>query len=110
MKALVFMLPKNLEEQQDLFFQNDCKVAPVFEYENYATTQKLLASFREPSDEYMDIATKILESFIATYGTETGYLESEGDILSQEETESIIMQYLDQMQVTDKIELNFTRK
>jgi hypothetical protein len=42
----------------------------------------MLASFREPSDEYMKIATDILESFLKTYGTETKYLESEGEIIS----------------------------
>lgn len=51
------MLPKNIEEQEELFFENDCKIAPAFEYENYATTQKLMASFREPSEEHMSIAT-----------------------------------------------------
>jgi hypothetical protein len=76
------MLPKNIEEQEELFFENDCKIAPAFEYENYATTQKLMASFREPSEEHMSIATSILESFLATYGSESAYLESEGDILS----------------------------
>jgi hypothetical protein len=32
------MLPKNIEEQEELFFENECKVAPIFEYENYAIT------------------------------------------------------------------------
>ena len=35
----------------------------------------------------MDIAIKILEDFVQTFGSESKYLESEGDIVSQEETE-----------------------
>jgi len=82
MKALAFMLPKNIEESEVLFFENDCKVAPIFEYEHYPTTQKLLSSFGEPKEDYMETATKILESFLADFKTETLYLESEGPIVS----------------------------
>jgi hypothetical protein len=76
------MLPKNIEESEELFFKNDCKVAPIFEYEHYPTTQKLLSSFGEPKEEHMETAVKILESFLADFGTETLYLESEGAIVS----------------------------
>jgi hypothetical protein len=58
----------------------------------------------------MGIATDILESFLKTYGTETQYLESEGEIISQEETERVIMEYLEAMDVVDRIEINFQRK
>ena len=37
---------------------------------------------------------KILNSFIDCYGSETKYLQSEGDALTQEETEDYIKQYL----------------
>ena len=37
----------------------------------------------------MGIAEKILNSFIEMFGSETAYLESEGEIISQEETERI---------------------
>ena len=38
MFALIHTLPKNLEEQQEAFFENDCKINPQFEYENFALT------------------------------------------------------------------------
>lgn len=41
--ALMHSLPKNIEEQQELFFKNECKVNPVFEYENYELTKKYMA-------------------------------------------------------------------
>jgi hypothetical protein len=44
--------------------------------------------------EYFHIATNILDDFVKTYGSETGYLNTEGDIVSKEETESIVMDYL----------------
>ena len=93
--ALIHTLPKNIEEQQELFFANDCKVNPVFEYENYALTQKFLQQYKEPSDKYMDVATKILDSFLEAFGSESHYLETEGDILTQEETEHIINNFLE---------------
>ena len=40
--ALIHTLPKNVEEQQELFFANECKINPQFEYENYALTQKFM--------------------------------------------------------------------
>jgi hypothetical protein len=57
----------------------------------------------------MDIAIKILESFLADFGTETKYLESEGAIVSQEDTEKIVMEYLEKMDIVDRIEINFTK-
>jgi len=47
-----------------LFFENDCKVNPQFEYENFGLTTKFLAQYKEPSDELMHIAKKIMDSFL----------------------------------------------
>ena len=41
------------EEQQLAFFESGCATNPVFEYENLEATQKFLAQFKEPSDEYL---------------------------------------------------------
>jgi len=45
--------PTNIEEQQLAFFESGCVTNPVFEYENPEATQKFLAQFKEPSDEYL---------------------------------------------------------
>ena len=45
--------------------------------------------YKEPNTNLMGIAEKILNSFIEMFGSETAYLESEGEIISQEETERI---------------------
>jgi hypothetical protein len=87
--ALVNTTPKNLEEQEQLFFESNCTYNPQFEYENIESTQKFLSMYKEPNTELLDIAQKILDSFIQMFGSETAYLESEGEIISQEETERI---------------------
>ena len=53
-----------------------------------------MRQFKNVSAEYINIATKILDDFVSTYGSETGYLNTEGDIITREETESIVMDYL----------------
>ena len=49
----------------------------------------------EPKDKYLALSIKILESFLDIYGSESAYLETEGDILTQEETEYYIQNYLE---------------
>jgi len=75
-----------MDEQKDVFFDSGCTQNPVFEYENYVATQKFLAQFKEPSDELLDLSKQILASFIAEFGSESAYLETEGDIVTRDET------------------------
>eukprot|EP00351_Strombidinopsis_sp_SopsisLIS2011_P001340 CAMPEP_0116887708 /NCGR_PEP_ID=MMETSP0463-20121206/22330_1 /TAXON_ID=181622 /ORGANISM="Strombidinopsis sp, Strain SopsisLIS2011" /LENGTH=82 /DNA_ID=CAMNT_0004550943 /DNA_START=360 /DNA_END=608 /DNA_ORIENTATION=+ len=82
MLALIHTVPKNIDEQHEAFFESNCKINPQFEYENYTMTQKILSQFKEPSDEYMQIAKKIIDSFLEIFGSESKYLESEGPIVS----------------------------
>lgn len=88
-------MPKNLDEEQIKFFENKCVVNPIFEYENPAQAQKYLMQFKQPNDEYILIAKKILDSFLKHYESESAYLELEGNILTQEETEKYFMDYLE---------------
>jgi len=41
-----------------------------------------LLQYKEPSDELMEIACKIMKSFLETFGSESAYLASEGDLVS----------------------------
>ena len=84
--ALVHTQPKNIEEQREAFFESNCTINPQFEYENYAATQKFLAQFKDPSDELLDLSKRILNSFIEIYGTESEYLDTEGEVVSRDET------------------------
>lgn len=107
MAALLHTLPRNIEEQQALFFDNDCSINPQFEYDNYAATLKFLSLYESPSDRLMPIATKILNSFLKTYGTETAYLESEGVCLDQEETERIFREYIEDLGFSEQLTIEF---
>ena len=49
----------------------------------------------------MQIAKKILDSFLACYGSETNYLLTEGKILTLEETEKYFMDYLEELDIAD---------
>ena len=76
------MTPINVIEQQEFFFANGCKINPTFEYANYAKTLKFRHLHSRPRDEHLELAKKILDSFIEAYGSESNYLKSEGEILS----------------------------
>jgi hypothetical protein len=49
----------------------------------------------------MAISCKIMDSFLQTFGSETAYLESEGDLVSQEETEKIFLDYINELEFGD---------
>lgn len=100
-KTLINVRPKNIVEQQELFFANKFKINPIFEYENPQLTQKTMLSYAQASFQYLDIAKVILDSFLETFGSETKYLETEGDILSQEETETIMNNYIKELGFED---------
>jgi len=38
--------------------------------------------YENPSERYLKISEKIMDSFLKIYGSETGYLESEGGCVS----------------------------
>lgn len=99
--------PKNLEEQEQLFFESNCSCNPQFEYENPELATKFLSFYPEPATELMEIATKILDSFLQEFGSETAYLEAEGELIGQEETEQIFQQYIDEMDFTEHLSINF---
>ena len=39
-----------------------------------------------------------VDSFLETFGSETAYLESEGEIVSQEETEKLFQDYINELE------------
>ena len=63
--------------------------------------------YNAPSQVYMPIAEKILESFLREFKSESEYLASEGEIVSQEETEQIFQQYIEELEFTDQLSINF---
>ena len=53
--------------------------------------------YEMPSQRYLKIAEKIMESFLKVFKSETGYLQSEGECVSQEETERIFREYIEEL-------------
>lgn len=102
---MIHCQPKNIEEQKVIFFESDCTVNPVFEYENYAATLKFLAQFKEPSDELLELSKRILNSFIEIYGSESSYLETEGDIVPRDEVFSTFTDYIEALGFEELIQV-----
>ena len=69
-----------------------------------------MQQYKEPSEKYMDIAVKILESFVAAFGSESLYLETQGDILTQDEVEHMINTYLEDLEFTELLQLRFMKR
>ncbi len=50
----------------------------------------------------MSIATKIMDAFLAEYGSESNYFLTEGRVITdQDETEAIFKQYLEDLNVME---------
>jgi 5'-3' exonuclease len=75
---LLATMPDNWEEEEARFFETPGEYDPQFEYSFPATNKKFIKMFPEPRFEYLDTAIKIIDTFLATFGTESAYFESEG--------------------------------
>lgn len=68
-----------------------------------------MEQFVEPDGQYLEIAKKILDSFLKEYGSESNYLDTEGRKLDQEETHKYIKDYLQALGVEEWISINFQK-
>ena len=66
-----------------------------------------MAQFKEPSNELLDLSVKILDSFIEIYGSESAYLETEGEVVSKEETLQVFTDYLEALSFQELLTINF---
>jgi len=69
--------------------------------------------FPEPKYEFMENATKIINTFLKVYGEHSKYQESMGDVIEDpEEVKEIIMAYLDELgdEVKRVARVNFSSK
>lgn len=104
------IIPSNLEEQKKIFFDSGYKVNPVF---TYAATKKnealrILNLFYRPDGTLLSLAVKILDSFIEFYGTESNFLESMGELLTQSQTADAFHSYISALQLEDYISFVFS--
>ena len=101
-------MPLNWEEEQEKFFAAKFKYEPQFEY-----AKNVNGYTGEPSFKYLDQATKIIDSFLKTYGSESKYLECFGKLYTdQEGVAEHINNYLADLgpEVKASAKLNFTSK
>jgi hypothetical protein len=104
-------MPNNAREQEDAFFESGFTVNPVFEYDNPIVASRFINQFKKPRSELMSIATKIMDAFLAEYGSESNYFLTEGRVITdQDETEEIFKKYLEELNVLDCAVINFSDK
>jgi hypothetical protein len=81
-------MPNNAREEEEPFFASGFTVNPVFEYDNPMVASKFISQFKKPRSELMPIATKIMDAFLAEYGSESNYFLTEGRVITdKDETE-----------------------
>ena len=109
-------MPANWEEEERKFFEavdNGEPYDPQFLYDSPATNKRFLKMFPAPKYEYIDQATKIIDTFLKTYGSHSKYLERQGRLLTErEEVEARIFEYLDELgeDVRSVSRVNFSAK
>ena len=104
---IAFAAPKNVEEQYNFFFANDCEVNPKFEYENPALAQAYVNNF-QPHEELLELSKHIMELTLRDYGSETNYNEHNGGrMLDIEESRERFEAYLDELDLKEYISLVF---
>eukprot|EP01022_Parablepharisma_sp_SALTPOND_P004524 TRINITY_DN120450_c1_g1_i1.p1 TRINITY_DN120450_c1_g1~~TRINITY_DN120450_c1_g1_i1.p1 ORF type:complete len:660 (+),score=35.16 TRINITY_DN120450_c1_g1_i1:3854-5833(+) len=101
------IVPTNLESEEKAFFQSNCTINPRFTYESPKLVKKLISLYQKPNGSLLSLATKIMDAFLAQYTTESQYLEKNGGILTLEETQEIFKQYIDELNLTEYIQLRF---
>ncbi len=100
--------PRNLEQQQRLFFQSGGKYNPVFEYEDRGAAERVLATYPEAKVELLPVAIKIVEKLLADYGNESKHLEEiGGPVLTLEETEDVFSAYVRSLGLENYIAITF---
>jgi hypothetical protein len=104
-------MPNNAREEEEAFFASKFTVNPVFEYDNPMVASRFISQFKKPRSELMPIATKIMDAFLAEYGSESNYFLTEGRVITDhDETEEIFKRYLEELNVLDTALINFSEK
>jgi len=100
--------PTNLEKQEKIFFNSNCTVNPIFDYDNYYLAEKAMETYKVPKTELLPIAIKIMEKLLTDYGSESKYLEETGGpLLNIEETQEIYTNYIVSLGLENNISLAF---
>ncbi|MEO8581606.1 MAG: tyrosine/phenylalanine carboxypeptidase domain-containing protein [Patescibacteria group bacterium] len=100
--------PVNKEEEKKKFLF-DQQYNPQFKYDHEFTVQEY-EKFGQISDQYLKQAKSIIDSVIKKYGSERKFLEEvEGPIITREEVESILHEYIKENKIEQHFKVTFTR-
>lgn len=101
------MVPLNLEDERQKFFELDFQYNPQFEYKLEDRNQK----FTEPHKAYLKVAETILNRCIEEFGDDEAYIEITGSKLStEEEITEEYAKYVKELDVENSLNLVFTDK
>eukprot|EP01022_Parablepharisma_sp_SALTPOND_P031761 TRINITY_DN815_c0_g1_i1.p1 TRINITY_DN815_c0_g1~~TRINITY_DN815_c0_g1_i1.p1 ORF type:complete len:448 (+),score=46.27 TRINITY_DN815_c0_g1_i1:6786-8129(+) len=101
--------PLNLEEEEDAFFKSGCKINPQFTYQKPKLASRFLKSFKKPDGTVLPLAVKVIEAFLKTYGSESNFLSTDGgDVLTLGETKEVFQKYIDELNLTSYLKLDFS--
>eukprot|EP00826_Nyctotherus_ovalis_P042100 TRINITY_DN4297_c0_g2_i1.p1 TRINITY_DN4297_c0_g2~~TRINITY_DN4297_c0_g2_i1.p1 ORF type:complete len:507 (-),score=120.35 TRINITY_DN4297_c0_g2_i1:51-1571(-) len=101
--------PINLHKQEKIFFNSNCTVNPIFEYENACAAERMLEIYKNPKSDLLQLAVRIMEKLLSDYGSESRFLEKTGgSLLSLEETKDLFTDYICSLGLEENISLAFT--
>lgn len=94
-------MPANADDEEAKFFAALAKgevYNPQLLYQGPVTNNKSLRMFPQPKFEYVTIAKKIMDGFLAHFGSHSNYLRKTGELLTdQAQVEKLIFEYLDEL-------------
>jgi hypothetical protein len=98
--------PINIMDQQRQFFESNCTINPIFQYQEGSNLLGYTEKF-QPHNQYLDKAISILESGLNDYKTEFSFNKTGCPVLTQEETLETFQQYLDVLGIRNSVEIVF---
>ncbi len=99
--------PLNVEDEKRKFLF-DALYNPQFEYDEPVPAEKLLRH-GQIHEDYLPLATKILDTVIAKYGKESNYLEeAKGRLLNRDESVTVIQKFLDHNNLSPLVKMSFS--
>ncbi|KRW99693.1 hypothetical protein PPERSA_03494 [Pseudocohnilembus persalinus] len=98
--------PTNIEQQKQIFFEKNCQYDPQFVYQSDNINFSQFP-IQKPHTKYLQLAQKILDTVVEKYGSDIKFFETQGQILSKEETQQYYNNYIEKLGFKDKIKVVF---
>ncbi len=99
------LVPNNLSQEKKEFFANKERYNPKFQY----NIQINKFSKNKPDTKYISIAKKIIESALKFYGSHKNFVNSGGNIITKNDTQIFIDNYLKEAGLSHKVSYLFIK-